>query len=99
MTDRPTDAELDALCIEISDYDDAAYFRHMARTVLARFGTPPPAVAREQDTALIAALEKALDEATEWMPIGSGTDPRASGIFTALEAARTRLGIQTGEKT
>lgn len=37
---QPTDAELDALCVEIGDYDDPAYFRHMARAVLAKWGTP-----------------------------------------------------------
>lgn len=40
---EPTDKELDVLCAEISDYDDPAYFRAMARAVLAKFGAPPAA--------------------------------------------------------
>lgn len=40
QTPSPSDAELDALALEISDYDDPVYFRRMARAVLARWGQP-----------------------------------------------------------
>jgi hypothetical protein len=122
MTDRPTSEAMQPCDFcgmpckadEYHPYAACLMFKacHNSEVVRANLeavrGTPPPAVARE-DEALIQQLQDALEESnTEWKSLADSGD---AGFWkaeeqdhyqrsaTAIVAARTRLGIQTGEKT
>ncbi|GKS92760.1 hypothetical protein [Acidovorax sp. SUPP2539] len=90
MSAQPSDADLDALCVQISDYDDAKYFRHMARAVLARWGGAPNAPADQAYAPLpppgraMAQIEATLQE------YGYPSNP-TNAARAGFEAARRML--------